>query len=245
MIKPTFHIAGDQAFILRFGQEIHPEVHKHVISYYHAILAMDLKGVTLILPTYCEITIHYDPLVINHNTLLKHLKAIDLKNLDDTDSVAKLIHIPVLYGGLNGPDLEIVARQNKLSTTEVINKHTEPKYLVYMLGFTPGFVYLGGLNKQISTPRKAIPRPLIKEGSVGIAGSQTGIYPIDSPGGWQIIGETPFKLFDVNRQPEVLINAGDYIQFNAINESTFNSIKTEVDSGNYNIEVETILLSHE
>jgi len=192
------------------------------------------------IPTYCDITICYNPAEIAYQDLLNQLKQIDATQLRQQPAVVNLLHIPVLYGGETETDLDIVARHNHLAPDEVIRLHTTPRYLVYMLGFTPGFVYLGGLNEKIATPRKQVPRKVIKAGAVGIAGHQTGIYPIESPGGWQIIGQTPLKMFDIHRKPEVLIESGDYIQFDAIDEIEFQRITQCIEEKNYQPVIEQI-----
>jgi inhibitor of KinA len=144
-----------------------------------------------------------------------------------------VVSIPVCYGGAFGPDLDFVAGHNKLSVQEVIDIHTSRPYQVYMLGFTPGFPYLGGMSERIAAPRLAQPRVAIPAGSVGIAGSQTGIYPIESPGGWQLIGRTPLRLFDPGSATPFLFAAGNYLRFTAIDADAFLEIRQQVESGSY------------
>jgi len=232
-MQASIHLSGDKAFIIRFGQAINPETLHRVKSYEAAINALQLKGITQIIPTYCELTVCYEPAQINYKTLLDHLKQINILNTDNTTLTANTLHIPVCYNHKYGPDITTVAEKNQLSVKEVIHIHSSPRYLIYMLGFTPGFVYLGGLDKRIATPRQAKPRTSIDAGSVGIAGNQTGVYPINSPGGWQLIGKTPLKMFDLNRQPEVLVSAGDYIKFDPVNEEQFYEIESKIKSGKY------------
>jgi len=139
--------------------------------------------------------------------------------------------VPTIYGNEYGPDLEFVAKHNGLTPEEVVQIHAGTAYLIYMLGFMPGFVYLGGMSPKIATPRLETPRIKIPGGSVGIAGSQTGIYPAESPGGWQLIGRTPLKLFDPYRQPPALLQAGNYVTFVSITPQEFARIKGEVEQG--------------
>ena len=146
-----------------------------------------------------------------------------------------VIHVPVLYGGEYGPDLQYVAEYNSLAEDEVIEIHSSSACLVYMLGFTPGFCYLGGMDQRIATPRRETPRLKIPAGSVGIADGQTGIYPIESPGGWQIIGKTPVRLFSPDQKPEFLFNAGDYIQFFPVTVDEYKHILDEVSEGIYRV----------
>ena len=144
-----------------------------------------------------------------------------------------VIEIPVLYGGEMGPDIENVAEHNHKTVEEVIKIHTSEEYLIYMIGFIAGFPYLGGMSKEIATPRLKSPRVKIEGGSVGIAGEQTGIYPVASPGGWQLIGRTPLKLYDADREKPVLREAGQYIKFAAVTEEEYKKIEKEVEDGTY------------
>ncbi|HHY76979.1 MAG TPA: 5-oxoprolinase subunit PxpB, partial [Clostridiales bacterium] len=159
----------------------------------------------------------------------------------DTDSEpAKVVEIPTIYGGEYGPDIEFVAQHNNLTVDEVIEIHSSRNYLIYMLGFTPGFPYLGGMSEKIETPRLKTPRTKIPAGSVGIAGKQTGIYPIDSPGGWQLIGRTPVKLYDPLADPPVLLNAGDYVRFVPIDEKEYKSILKQVEENKYKVKITSL-----
>ena len=144
-----------------------------------------------------------------------------------------VLEIPVLYGGEMGPDLPFVAEHAGLSEEEVIRIHSSTEYLIYMLGFTPGFTYLGGMSEKIATPRLKQPRVKIPAGSVGIAGTQTGVYPIDSPGGWQLIGRTPVKMYDPDRETPILPEAGQYIKFYPVTQEEYDAIRKEVDAGTF------------
>ncbi len=243
-MNPEFHMSGDKAFIVRFGYDIDIKTHRKVKNFTRAIEQLHIRGVSQIVPAYCDVTVCYDPAIIDYETLLSKLKAIDINTINDFNSASKLIHIPVCYHEEFAPDLSFVARHNELDVEEVINLHSSVEYLVYMLGFTPGFVYLGGLDKKITTPRKYKPRQKIKAGAVGIADKQTGVYPIDSPGGWQIIGKTPLKMFDISRTPEVLIQSGDHIKFDPISPVEYHDIKEAIRNKQYFVKSETIMINN-
>ena len=149
------------------------------------------------------------------------------------DNEKLITEIPVCYGGVFGPDIENVAKLAGLTVEEVIKIHSQEDYLIYMLGFLPGFTYLGGLDERIHTPRLANPRIKIPAGSVGIGGSQTGIYPLDSPGGWQLIGKTPVKTYDPLREPPILFEAGQYIRFVPVTEDEYYKIEDKISKGQY------------
>ena len=145
-----------------------------------------------------------------------------------------------MYGGEYGPDLGVVAEHNGLSEAEVVRIHSGSDYLVYMMGFTPGFAYLGGMSDKIATPRLQTPRPAIPAGSVAIAEQQTGVYPVESPGGWQLIGRTPTQLFAPGREPPVLVEPGDYLRFVPVNEPEYANIQNEIRSGTYEFTTRTM-----
>lgn len=226
-MKATYKLAGDKALVMEFGNKIDPEINDKVRKMYLGITNKEIDGVEEVIPSYRSVLIIYNPLQISKNKLIDKLDFIK-NNLENFQfEKPEIIEIPTVYGGEYGPDLEFVAEYNDLSKDEVIEIHNEKKYLVYMLGFTPGFVYVGGMSEKIATPRLDEPREKINKGSVGIAGSQTGIYPITSPGGWRLIGRTPLDLFDPYRDPPFLIKAGDYINFKKISKEKFKKIKKE------------------
>lgn len=207
--------------MVEIGDEIHPEINRKIRGLVLALEAKHIWGVREYIPTYRSLLIQYDPAEILFHELIEQIKQIESQFETAAIPEPKIVEIPVVYGGEFGPDLEFVATHNNLSQEEVIALHTDRDYLVHMLGFTPGFCYLGGMSEQLETPRLAEPRTCIPAGSVGIAGKQTGIYPIDSPGGWQLIGRTPLRLFDPDREPVVLIKAGDYVRFTQIDEQEY------------------------
>lgn len=227
---------GDGALVMEFANEISKEVNARIRQTTKAI-EKTIEGVIEVLPTYRSITIFYRPDQITYDELVTKLQTIKEGN-EEGDSLSRRIEIPTVYGGEYGPDLAYVAQHASLSEEEVIRIHTGTDYLVYMLGFSPGFTYLGGLDERIATPRLESPRVKIPAGSVGIAGSQTGMYPSESPGGWQLIGRTPLKLYDPKKEPPVFIQAGDYIRYVAITESEYAEIEEQVNAGRFQVKME-------
>lgn len=210
--SPKFLPVGDRALSVEFGKEMTKENNLRVISLYNSIKNKPIVGITSTLPTYRSLLVYYNPLIISINELITKLENLLTRNGYYMPS-GRLLRIPVIYGNNFGPDLQFVAEHNRLTTEEVIELHSSTEYLVAMMGFSPGFPYLSGLPQELSVPRLPTPRVKIPAGSVGIAGTQTGIYPQDSPGGWRIIGWTPFNLFDPDRDPPLILEIGDRVRF--------------------------------
>jgi KipI family sensor histidine kinase inhibitor len=225
-METKYFLGGDKSIIVEFGNEINEDINKKVISLMKVIEKSSLKNVvTEMVPTYRSLMINYNPLNIEYDNLISKVKELEQKIKEIKIKEPKIHEIPVCYNNQFGIDIETVANHNNLTVDEVIQIHTSKEYLIYMLGFTPGFPYLGGMDERIATPRLQIPRTKIHAGSVGIAGAQTGVYPIDSPGGWQIIGRTPIKLYDENREQQILLTAGDFIKFVPITLDEFIKIE--------------------
>lgn len=228
-----FLLTGDTSLTVEFGNEISESINARIRAFGIALSDSKLPGVIETVPTYRSITVHYDPAVVRFDALVEELKGL-LGKLDKIElPPSPVLEIPVLYGGEMGPDLDFVAEHSGITPEEVIKIHTSTEYLIYMLGFTPGFTYLGGMDERIATPRLKTPRVKIPAGSVGIAGSQTGVYPIDSPGGWQLIGRTPVRMYDADRPTPILPVAGQYIQFYAIDRAEYDRIAAEAAAGTY------------
>jgi inhibitor of KinA len=192
-----------------------------------------------VVPTYRSLLVYYNPLEIGRHALEQEITALETAAGAIQRPPARVIKVPTSYGGEFGPDLGYVADHAGLTPADVIRIHSEPDYLVYMMGFTAGFPYLGGMSPVIATPRLATPRTRIPAGSVGIAQAQTGIYPADSPGGWQLIGRTPVRLFDLERDPPVVLEAGDYVRFVPIDLDAYRHIERQIQSGTYNLSILT------
>ncbi len=235
MTYPTIRISGDTSVTVVFGDEISYEINTKIRAFDEALEELQIDGIYETVPTYCALTIHYAPEVIRYETLEREIRKLLSVDHKASKLNTVVVEIPVLYGGEYGPDLDYVAEYNHLTPEEVIRIHTEGDYLIYMLGFTPGFSYLGGMDKRISTPRLKKPRVLIPAGSVGIAGDQTGIYPIDSPGGWQLIGRSPVRLYDADRDIPILLDAGMHVKFMPVDEAEYKRILSRVEMGKYHI----------
>ena len=233
MAEVRFLLTGDTSLTVEFGNEISEEINAQIRAFNIALDQSGIKGIVETVPTYRSLMVHYDPGVIAYGPLVKKLKGL-LGQLDHIQiPPSDVLEIPVLYGGEEGPDLAFVAEHNGKTPEEVIKIHTSTEYLIYMLGFTPGFTYLGGMSDEIAIPRLKTPRVKIPAGSVGIAGAQTGVYPIDSPGGWQLIGRTPVRMYDPDRAEPILPQAGQYIKFYAIDKAEYDKIAAEETAGTY------------
>ena len=213
-----YRIMGDRSLIVELGDTISPEVNRQVRELDIAISQNPIEGIIETIPAYRSLLIIYNPLKIHVSWLKKWIEDCQKRIQDIHFPEPKNVKIPVVYGGDYGPDLEWVAQYHKMSIEEVIHLHTETMYQVYMIGFTPGYPYMGDLPEKIVTPRRETPRTSVPSGSVAVAQNQTGIYPVESPGGWHVIGRTPLKLFDLKRQPPALLEMGNLVEFYAISE---------------------------
>lgn len=231
--KAKYLPAGDRGVVVELGNAISPQINERVRGFLLVLEDAGLHGIVSINTTYRSLLIEYDPLQLPYPKLLEALQGLESRLLSIDLPPARVLEVPTLYGGEFGPDLDFVAEHAGMSREEIVRIHHTTEYLVYMLGFTPGFAYLGGMDTAIETPRLKTPRGKIPGGSVGIAGKQTGIYAIDSPGGWQLIGRTPIRLYDPNRQPPILHQTGDYIRFVPIGQKEYDSIEQAVQQGTY------------
>ena len=225
--------AGDSSLLIEFGDEISPDINRRIAATVELMREQHIEGVVDVIPAFCSLLVNYDPRVIRYEKLKKRMESMVRMDIKLGEGKRKIFEIPVLYGGEYGPDLGAIAEHAGISEEEVIRIHSSRDYLIYMLGFIAGFPYLGGMSKEIATPRLQSPRVKIPGGSVGIAGEQTGVYPIDSPGGWQLIGLTPVKMYDPNRAVPILPEAGQYIKFRPIDRKEFEQIQKQVEAGAY------------
>lgn len=215
---------GDSALQLTFGDSINEHTHNQINAFMLSLNANPVTGIVELVPAYTQLVIHYNPLQTDILSLVAELRLLEEHQTPTNQPPLKLVEIPVLYGSPFGFDLETVSKHTGLSEKSLIEKHSAADYRVYMLGFTPGFCYLGGMDPKLATPRKTKPSTKIQAGSVGIAGEQTGIYPIESPGGWQIIGRTPIKLFNPSLENPFLLEAGNLVRFYPISEEVFHQL---------------------
>jgi len=214
-------LMGDRGLLLEFGDEISREINEKVRRMALAIQAEAIEGIIETVPTYRSLLIIYNPTTFPIEDLKRRLELIEEGLRQTPLPEPKLIHIPVVYGGIYGPDLEGVAKYLQISPEEVIRLHCSQPYLIYMIGFMPGYPYMGELPQALVIPRLKTPRLIVPKGSVAIAQRQTGIYSMESPGGWQILGRTPVELFDPEKDPPALLQMGDVVQFYPVTEKEF------------------------
>ena len=205
---------GDSMLLVEFEAEINPATNDRVIALATAVRARAPRGVHDIVPGYCAVGVHFDPLQTDLAALERLIDGA-LARVEAAPAVGErpVVEIPVQYGGESGPDLETVAEFAGCDPDEVVRRHLSRIYRVYMLGFVPGFAYLGRVDRSIAAPRRRVPRERVPAGSVGIAGEQTGVYPSETPGGWQLIGRTTVRMFDPSRPTPSLLAAGDAVRF--------------------------------
>jgi len=211
--KPRIVPLGDSSLLVQFGEEINPAVNQRVHALASLLEASPLEGMTEIIPAYAALLVQYDPLLISFTRVRSFLREKISQAGETASRRPKQVQVPVRYGGEFGVDLESVACHLQLQTDDIIRLHTQRTYTVYMMGFTPGFPYMGTLDDTLFMPRLETPRLHVPAGTVAIAGSQTGIYPIVSPGGWQLIGWTPLQLFDPHSEAPFLFSPGDEVRF--------------------------------
>ena len=227
-MNPIFHALSENALLVEFGHTINRDINDRVLSLFDILNEQRFTGFREAVPAYSSIAVYYDVVSVKRSiphqsaadTVKKHLLSL-LEHTGERNATHRLVDIPVCYDESFGLDLTSIASSKNLDRSEVIQLHTARSYHIYMMGFLPGFAYMGEVDDRISMPRKSQPRLTVPPGSVGIAGVQTGIYPLQSPGGWQIIGRTPLKLFDPSSDDPVLLKAGDTVRFYQITKDEF------------------------
>lgn len=239
-MKHSFLQNGNTAITVCFENEISKEVNGFVTSFTCAVEQKGIKGVIELIPAFNSVTVLYDSTVTSAGTLKIKLERIIKKLGNSQQSSAVLYKIPVCYEEEFSPDMKNVEAHTGLSREEIIEIHSSTDYLIYMLGFLPGFAYLGEMDKRLATPRLDSPRVEISRGAVGIGGEQTGIYPVASPGGWQLIGRTPVLVYDRERENPILYKSGDYIRFVPISRNEYFEIEKAVQGGTYTVQTEEV-----
>ena len=226
---PHIRFASDQSILITLGQGISRDIHAEVYRLFHLLSSTPIQGLRNIHPAYHTILISYDPMATGAEDIAGRIQSL----IEHKDSFLlphrRRVEIPVCYGESWGPDLAYIAEHRQLTVEQVIHSHSNREYLVYFLGFSPGFPYLGEMPMEIAVPRLPTPRRHVPAGSVAIGGKQTGIYPVASPGGWRIIGRTPKRLFFPERYPPTLLQMGDIVCFTPISQAEFLGIQKEED----------------
>lgn len=216
--------ASDASLLIIFGDELREEHQRDVLNLFLRLQSSQDKRIRNLHPAYISLLIDFDPLTTDHEEMAQMVEALAASDADSIRLNVREIVIPVCYGGEFGPDLHFVAEHAHVSTDEVIRLHSSADYSVAFIGFSPGFGYLTGLPEQLAVPRHTTPRKLVAAESVGIAGKQTGVYPIASPGGWQLIGRTPLRMFDAQNDSPSRLQVGDKVVFEPITLEEFESI---------------------
>jgi inhibitor of KinA len=239
MTKVRFLSAGDRALVVEFGDRVDRKLSEDVLRLNTTIRSRALEGVIETVPTFRSLMIHFDPLVITRGKLERSIEGL-LGDDSGSQIDTRFWHIPVCYEGELAPDLAEVAQLTGLTPSDVVAMHSGTIYHVYMLGFLPGFPYLGDLPAELALPRRADPRVRVPPGSIAIATSLSAIYPYESPGGWHLIGATPLRLFDLDRPRPALLAPGDAVLFQPIDPASYERIRQAVESRSYEVESEPI-----
>lgn len=234
MQELTIKMTGDCALCATFPGQICVETNLKVRALQHALEQAQIRGITEMIPAYCSLMVHYNPLKVSYSELENTVRTLAEKASETSVATGTVIQIPVLYGGNWGPDIEEVAQFEGISVEEVIRRHSTQSGFIYMIAFAPGLPYIGSMEKTFSVPRRNSPREKLPAGSVTVWQSQTTIFPVEQPGGWNVIGRTPLQLFDkANPKSPFLLQAGNWVEFVPIDEQTYLRIEKQVCEGSY------------
>ncbi|MFV8224488.1 5-oxoprolinase subunit PxpB [Christiangramia aquimixticola] len=237
---PKISALGDHGILVRFEEKIESDTLKTVLEFRELIENQNIKGVVEVTNTYNSLLISYDTTIENvYGEILSLFASGGSTNIPKKNNY-KIFYLPVCYDMEFGLDLDHISKVKNLYPEEVISLHTAPLYQIYFIGFMPGFLYLGGLDERLHIARKNTPRKLVEKGAVGIGGNQTGIYPKNSPGGWQILGKSPLNFFDKNSVPPSPFSPGDKIIFEAITKEEYFKIEEQISNGNYTLKTEIV-----
>lgn len=237
-VYPRILPAGDRALTVELGNEIDEHINARLMGLIRQLSEERIKGIEELVPSFRAVLIHYNPAILSYDKMTSIVQRALSKPVGELSHHKRIVEVPVCYDPVFGPDIGFVAKHAGISVEEVIKIHTSTPYLVYMLGFQPGFPYLGGLDERIHTPRLETPRIKLEAGSVGIGGGQTGLYPMESPGGWQIIGVTPVRCYNPDKEKPIPYMAGDHIKFRAITKEEFDDLREMDLRGEYEFSVE-------
>ncbi len=230
MTEPRLMPSGDTALVIEFGDRIDREINARVIALADRIWLAEITGIVEMVPTFRSLMVHYDPIILGYGALCDRIRAL----LPDLSAIAhqhRLWVLPTCFGGEHGPDLDDVARRTGLRSSEVIAELTAHSYHVYCLGFLPGWPYMGDLPDSLSLPRRENPRTKVPMGAVCIAQKMTGVYPLESPGGWHLLGRTPVRMFDMRRPQPVLLSPGDEVRYTPISAAAFADLEAKAEAG--------------
>ncbi|MEQ9813773.1 MAG: 5-oxoprolinase subunit PxpB [Azospirillaceae bacterium] len=237
---PRFAAAGDTVVMVVFGEAIEDKINDAVLALDRALLASPPPGLVETVPAYTNLSIHFDPLVTDHAAVERHVRALTTATAEAAPATARRWRLPVCYGGEHGIDLEALAARHGLSAQAVIDRHTGRDHRIYMLGFMPGFAFMGGLDPDLATERLADPRPRVPAGSVGIGGAQTGVFSVAAPSGWHLLGRTPVRTYDTRLAHPFLFAPGDRVRFTAIGEAEYRDLCGQVEAGERIVEPEQV-----
>lgn len=236
--RPRFLPAGDTALVVEFGREIDRAVSERVLGLRDRVQAAALAGVVELVPSFRSLMVHYDPVRTSSARLTSSLREL-LQSRGSAERPTRLWRIPVCYEGQHAPDLEEVARRTGMDAAAVVRLHAQTRYHVYMIGFLPGYPYLGDLPEALRLPRRSDPRVRVPAGAVAIAAGMTGVYPVESPGGWHLIGNTPVRLFDAAQPQPALLAPGDAVCFEPISAVEHDRLRRRIQAGEWQVPCES------